>query len=222
MKDALPDIRQTIVTHLVKRYRPRAIILHGSRAKRLSRPRSDWDVYILCDKPVRARSEVLEGQHLDVDVIRLPTTSRALFLEVGSSWKDGEILFDDDSKIGANLMRALQRIYRQGKHLKTDQMEQKRAYMERTLGRLEDTLDQPELFFLRLGHFYDAAYNYWFDIRNEWTRPLYEAFPEITARDPLFAKHLRTLSGAVNNKIKLRAAKWIYSALFPHTQRPGT
>ncbi|MGZ3775842.1 MAG: nucleotidyltransferase domain-containing protein, partial [Pseudobdellovibrionaceae bacterium] len=57
-------MKQKIVDHLVVKYHPKAIILHGSRVEGLNRPNSDWDILVISKSGVQGKTEIFEGQSL--------------------------------------------------------------------------------------------------------------------------------------------------------------
>lgn len=206
--------QDNIVEHLKTVYQPDAIILHGSRARKKNRPTSDWDIYLVTRQELLSRtSEVFEGQILDINVIRFPLKTDGWADAFGSSLEVAEVLFDP-SGTGAEVMRVAKEIYSRGRGLTESEYQNKKHYFDRLVLRLNEYVAVPEIFFYYVGFLYEDAIRFWFELRDTWSKPVYEALPIIQTDDPEYFSQLKILFGRGVEEDKLKAAKMLRSKLF--------
>ena len=206
------DKKQAIIDHLVEKYHPKSIILHGSRAKGKNRLNSDWDMYVLVDSDIKGGSELYDGESLDVCLVHLPISKEDFVDTFGYTLNTAEILFDQDN-VAQTLLDEAKEAYAFGRKLTEAERQNRRNFMHRTLQRLEGYVDRPEAFFLYLGFFYEIALRYWFELRGLWSLPIYEALPYIQEKDPQYYTQLQSLSGHAANTEKWQIAQSMEKAL---------
>ncbi len=66
----------------------------------------------------------------------------------------------------------------------------------------------------RTRFFYEDAIRFWFELRNIWSKPVYEALPLIQMNDPEYFSQLRILFDQRTSEEKLCAARLIHTKLF--------
>lgn len=209
---------QRIAQYLVEKYNPLAIVLHGSRARGLNRANSDWDLYVFVDREgVVGVSELWNEFSLDVDIVKLPITAADFRNTFLGTLRVTRILYQrtpNDPELTA-LFTLAERTYAQSAPLSPERYERRKQYLHRLLLRLDGYLDQPELFFFYLACFYEELFVYWYEVRSEWSEPLYLAWPDIQGRDPEYAELMRKLIGPASPQNKLAAARALKQRLFP-------
>ncbi|TSC68060.1 MAG: hypothetical protein G01um101472_177 [Parcubacteria group bacterium Gr01-1014_72] len=202
-----------LVRHLVETYHPKAIILHGSRARGTERPHSDWDFMLLSDVPIHVetvRNSILD-ENVEVKVFLLPVEK--IIKTFGEKLRGGKAVYDPEG-IAAELLRQAEPLYEAPLNLSSAQRRAQILHIQGRLYGMKETIENAELFFDYLGDFYKYAMNLWFEtLHNMRPLPPTEALPYIHARDPKYYGLLRILSSAVSNREKLDAAEKIYNRL---------
>lgn len=86
-----------IIDYLIEKYRPKAIILHGSRLSDDAFPDTDYDLAIITDNPDAVRPEYYNGCQLDASGV----APQEAILKAGQTpiWPC-EVLFDGDDLLG--------------------------------------------------------------------------------------------------------------------------
>lgn len=74
---------QKLTQHILEKYKPLAIVLHGSRASGFARERSDWDFIILVDKETEVEREIIDGANMEVMALKLPFKEQKI---IGDKW----------------------------------------------------------------------------------------------------------------------------------------
>jgi predicted nucleotidyltransferase len=202
-----------IVEYLKDKYKAEAIILHGSRAKGKNRDNSDWDLIILTSLDIRGIPEEYLEQKLDVTTVRVPVDEKYI-REYTSFLNTGRVLFDNKESLGEQIVNKAKEYFLLGKNLTKEEIESRKQYLLRSIDRMEGVINSPEMFFLYLGFFYTKAIQYWFEIKNRFSKPAYEAFEDIKSQDQNYYSLLKVLHSQVPNEQKLNAAKEIIPLLF--------
>ncbi len=208
-------MEQKIAEYLKSKYNPLAVILHGSRATGKNRPNSDWDIVVLVDHEVLAVQEMFDGEAIDVEAVKMPLSDKQILDNFANHLNNARLLFDNKDRIGAQLIEKSRLLASMGRELSEDEYTSKKSFAYRLLGRLESFVENDGPFFYHLGNFYQRALRYWFELKKEWSMPVYEALPEIARRDSEYYKHLTVIYSNVSNKIKLESARWLRERLFP-------
>jgi predicted nucleotidyltransferase len=210
--------KDLIRNHLIEEYHPEAIILHGSRAKGKSRSNSDWDLYVLVRDETEGGTEELEGESLDIDIVRLPievVDYRARFretLQITDIWLD-------TNGIAKALVSQMALIYAEGRKLTDEEYQNRINFISRVVKRLESYSSEPSIFFYHLGLFYEKAIRYWFELQGKWSMPIYEALPYIAAHDPEYFHWLEALAGPQIPKEKIELVYEIQNRLSALNQK---
>lgn len=208
------SIKQQITDYLIQKYHPVAILLHGSRARGLNRPNSDWDLCVFVDRDVKDDGpELWNGESLDIDVVKLPITKEVFFETFLGTLQKTEVLYEQQGAAQSVLALA-EEIYEAPYDLSDKRRRNRKNYFHRLLLRLEGYVDHPVLFFYYLSGFYENIFPYWYELKGRWSQPLYVAWPEIQEEDPEYAELVRVLSSTASTNEKLDAAKQINQRLF--------
>tara|TARA_Y100000310_G_scaffold345243_1_gene463061 strand:+ start:2160 stop:2801 length:642 start_codon:yes stop_codon:yes gene_type:complete len=209
---------EKILNHLQK-YKPQAVILHGSRAKGIERSSSDWDLYVLtteAEEEWKPLIETVYGADLDVDIIRLPVANDKLMEFFGATLMHSKILMDSEQGDAKELIAKVQEKYAKGRVVSKEEMESSLSHMRRVVDRLQETEEGSGVFEYHLSVLYQIAVQYWFEIHKEWSRPIYEALPFIQEKDSAYHGHLSTIYGKNDGVAKREAARQLLTLLQQH------
>jgi predicted nucleotidyltransferase len=204
---------EKIVEYLKEKYNPVGIILHGSQASGKHRKGSDWDIVVLVDKPTEDEQEIYEGEVLDTETVVVPLSDEQILKYFENHLSHARILFDKDG-VAEDIVSRSRRLALQGRKLPEAEYRSKRSFLHRLISRLESFKDNQGAFFYHLASFYQRSIRYWFELKNEWSKTIYEALPEIEARDPEFYKLIEILNKNSTSIEKIAAAKKINDLLF--------
>lgn len=209
------DQEQKITEYIKQKYNPKAIILHGSRARGFNRSNSDWDMYVFVDNTIEGGSENHEGENLDIAIMYLPLEEYDFIDTFGTTLKGAKILYDTDN-IAVNLIAEAENIYGKGRILSERDVLNRKNRGARLLERIKGTVTKPELQLYHLGAFYESVIRYWYELKGEWQQPPYVALDEIQSRDPKFYNLLLIMATDNNCNDKANAADKVYQSLFPN------
>ncbi|MBI2030781.1 nucleotidyltransferase domain-containing protein [Candidatus Kaiserbacteria bacterium] len=211
------ETAQKIVDHLRGAYHPVAILLHGSRAAGKNRPHSDWDIVLLFDAEVPAKSgyEGIEGEDVDWKAVQLPLEQKNILSTFGPRLQEARVLWESGSAGSLLLEQALAE-YRKGVHFDETELKSARQFFEHKISGMKDDRDTPYMFLRHLSVLYAKASNFWFNVlHNEFSKPFYVAVPTIQSKDPEYYQRLMVLcSSSYSNDEKIKAAEWINKKLF--------
>lgn len=206
------DIREKIVGYLKEKYRPIAIISHGSRSSNYFTPQSDWDFWVITDLEVGSSVEDFEGQSLDVMIAKYPIEGEVAQI-FGGTLQNARVLFDTNGK-GEEILKNAREIYQQGRNLSDKERENRLDFITRRLKKLEDNTDNPGVFFFHLGTFYDRALRYWFEVKqNQWPKHPAIGLQVIKKNDHQYFDLLKVLFSENSSSKKLEAAREIVTGL---------
>ena len=206
-------MEQKIIEYIKSRYNPKAIILHGSRARGLNRDNSDWDLYVFIDSNIEGGTENFNGENLDVSIMYLPLEEYDFIDTFGPTLKGAKILFDTD-ELAQKLIDEAEKIYGQSRVLSERDIQNRKNRGARLLERIKGTINQPELQLYHLGAFYESVIRYWYELKGEWQQPPYLALEDIHQRDPEFHRYLIVMATSSDYQEKAEAAKSAYYSLF--------
>src|SRR3989344_9589319 len=89
-----------IANELREKYKPRAIVLHGSRAIGKARPRSDWDVFLLFSGkiPKNMNREVVAGEDVEWKAVLLPVEDAHIQDTFGIQLQYARVLLEESGE----------------------------------------------------------------------------------------------------------------------------
>jgi predicted nucleotidyltransferase len=208
-------MQEQITEHLKEKYGAEIIILHGSRATGKSRENSDWDLFVFTKKDVKREVEDFNNNKLDVYIVKMPVVTEEFVDDYGYVLNTAKIILDDTENAGQKIIEEAKTMYVLGKKLTDSQLTNRNNFMSRTLDRMSAYADQPEYFLLYLGYFYERTFQYWFEMKGKYSKPIYDAIPQIKQEDPEYYILIQELSSSSkSNQDKLSAAGKIFSLLF--------
>lgn len=173
-----------ILEHLKQKYRPDAVILHGSRARGYERELSDWDIVLLFNKKPDYKSgrELFENQNIEFSIHTLPITD--IFETFSSKLQDAVVLYEVNNE-GARLLNDAMAFYSKGVHWSHEKLEAHKLWFQGRLDGMKNYVDTPEIFYKYFGDMYDRIFNYWYWLKqNQHSQPIYVALKDIQQIDP--------------------------------------
>jgi predicted nucleotidyltransferase len=177
-------MKEKIVEQLKEKYRPVAIILHGSRANGMAREKSDWDFFLLFDSektPGNFR-EVVDGQNIEVQSVTLPVGD--ILDAFGTKLIGAQVLFENEEE-GTKSLEDARAFYSKGFTAPESWPDGPNLLMRGKVDGMKDYVDTPALFYKYFSNFYPRALDYWYTVlHGEYSKPAYLALPEIQKRDP--------------------------------------
>lgn len=180
-----------LVAYLTKKYNPKAILLHGSRARGDAIDGSDYDLDLITQNPDLIRPESYNGYALDMGGIS--PTEKILKAGETSIWPY-LVLFDDANRLGERLAKRTHEAFEKGPApLTKEEIENRINYLKRLMQRLQGRGKDPLARFYYLGDFYQRVLRYWCELNQKWTVSIYLLLPRIANEDPVFYQYLKDL-----------------------------
>ncbi len=215
----MQEIEQKIVEYLKEKYNPLGIILHGSRARGDAGKNSDWDLLVLVTDDFEQVSYggEIDGQVIDPKIVKAPIME-AFFKKHNyliPALAGGKILFDVNENALSTINFA-KKLDDKGMDLSSLEIENRRQFMLRSLGRLTDSLENIELFNYRIGNdFASRAIDWWFMVlNNKWSESARIALETIKKDDPEYFSWIEIILGNKDSQSKLVACENVYKKLF--------
>ncbi|OHA92923.1 MAG: hypothetical protein A3D37_01485 [Candidatus Zambryskibacteria bacterium RIFCSPHIGHO2_02_FULL_38_22] len=206
-------MEELITTYLKEKYNPLAIILYGSRASNKANKDSDWDFVILVENEIEVVIEMIEGQIVDLDVIKLPVSKDELIKQFDGTLQISKVVFDTND-IANKLLESIKEVYSKGRNLRAKELENRKNFITRRLNKLESSLENNAMFFFHLGIFFEKAVQYWFEIKkNRWKVAPATALKIVEEEDKNYSDLLGVLYSNLSNQEKLDSARKIISLL---------
>lgn len=182
---------ETIVTYLKSKYGPKAILLHGSRARGDAFDTSDYDLALIIQQPGLAKPEFYNGCNLDVSGVS--PTERILTSGQTPIWPC-LVLFDDADGLGGGLAKQTLEAFEKGPlPLEREEFENRCHFSKRLLQRIQGRGLDPLVRFYYMGNFYERVLRYWCELNQKWTMSVYLLQPFIAKEDPVFYQYLKDL-----------------------------
>jgi hypothetical protein len=182
---------ENLVAYLKTKYHPKAILLHGSRARGDAFDASDYDLALITPESDVIRPESYNGCALDMSGIS-PTEK---ILKAGQTpiWPC-LVLFDDADRLGEGLERRTHEAFEKGPiPLAREEVENRCNFSKRLLQRIQACATDPLVRFYYLGDFYDRVLRYWCELNQKWTMSVHRLLPLIATEDTVFYQYLKDL-----------------------------
>jgi len=180
-----------ILSYLRTKYSPKAILLHGSRARGDSFEKSDYDLVLITENPDHPRPEYYEECALDIDGVS-PTET---ILKAGQTpiWPC-VVLYDDEDGLGESLAQETKLAFMKGPiPLTKEELGNRRNFSKRLIQRLQGRGEDPMVRFYYMGDFYQRVLRYWCELNQRWTMSVHLLLPHIAHEDPVFYQMLKDL-----------------------------
>lgn len=204
-----------IFEYLKNLYDPIAIVLTGSRVTGNISSHSDWDIYVFTNQEFKSGLNEHAGELLDITLIKYPTPTDFILDTKYHPEQHLKIIYDLSGGWINEIVERTKDKYTKGPSdipaVEYERLKKiMRRYIQKVLGRRETK----GLAFYYLGIFYEISLRLWFQIRNEWPLPPYEALPHIQKSDPKFFELLEEIQDSNNTNGQIVAAEGIYKKLF--------
>lgn len=189
------DQRDHIINFLKKKYRPKAIILAGSRAVNQHAENSDWDLFLFCKKEYRGGFFRWNGSLLDLTFRTWPTSKDYVLTIPYGPLYPVQVLYDETHGELKKILKRTEKVYRAGplKSYKEGCAERLQK-LDRWKTKIEKHESHPEIQFYYAGYAYEFFIRVWFEQQNLWPLPPAEAFPFIKRQDLQFWKLLNSFT----------------------------
>lgn len=208
-------MQDNIVSYLIEKYQPDAVILHGSRARGKERVHSDWDFILLYTKPTDIKSGRLlhENQNIEFSVHVLPVLD--IFDAFSAKLQGAKVLCEKDN-IGTTLLQQAADYYAQGVHWPQEKIASHKIWVEGRINGMKDNIDNPMVFHKYYTDLYSRIFNYWYWLlQNRHSQPIYVATEEIATEDPSYHKLVTDLIDPKSSPLqKITVAKNVQTILF--------
>lgn len=208
-------MKEKILKHLIEKYNPDAIILHGSRARNISREKSDWDFIILFNQPTEHKSgrEYFLNQNIEFTIATFPVSD---ILEKFSTKLQKAIVLFEKNNSGTILLNEATIIYNQGVDWSEEKIMNHRLWMQGRIDGMQDHINRPEIFYKYFSDFYPRIFDYWYLILHKsYSQPIYIAIEEIKDLDNEYYELIIKLSNqSTSLEDKVIVAKEIRDILF--------
>jgi hypothetical protein len=183
--------QDNIISYLRAKYNPKAILLHGSRARGDAVETSDYDLVLITEKPEIVRPEYYEGYALDVGGISpIEEILRSAYVPL---WPC-QVLFDDSGHLGNQLAKRTEATFMQGPPpLTHEEIENRCNFSRRLITRIQGRGADPLVRFYYMGDFYQRILRYWCELRQKWPLSVHPLLLLIAAEDALFYQLLQGL-----------------------------
>lgn len=208
-------MEKEITEYLKEKYSPRVVILVGSRAVGTETEKSDWDIFLFCEKEYSSGFFEWSSQLLDLTFHDWPKPSDwVLTIPYGPLWP-AKVLFDDTNGIFEKILGRTKTTYEIGP-LKAYSIgcAERLQKLERWRGKMEKYKNEPEIQFYYAGYIYEFLVRIWFEQQNLWSEPPARALPLIKDKDLEFWKLLSgfgSTKGGEQSEITNKIVEKLYS-----------
>jgi predicted nucleotidyltransferase len=178
------NTEQELTEYLTEKYKPVAIVLHGSRANGMSRDHSDWDIVMFTNQDTKPLTrEIVFGANLELKQIILPVPENK-FLGFFFRTENAKILYDPQS-IAKKLLELNDSKIKEGNQFTQEDRTMRYGFLSSALDGIGDYRDDPLNLFDKKIDFYTRIVESWFRFKKTEFEPShYIAFPTIKTEDP--------------------------------------
>jgi hypothetical protein len=199
---------EKITHYLCLKFQPKAILLHGSRARRDAFEKSDYDIALISENPEKITPEVYEGKNLDL--FGIPFNQEVLLAGDVPLWPC-IILHDDGDGLGKKIADNTEVIYLKGPHpLSEREVENRRQFSKRLIDRLQGRQSDEMVRQYYLSSFYTRVVRYWCELNQVWPQSAHRTLPYISEKDPIFYQLLKDLWTEKEHDITLKIHEYLF------------
>jgi predicted nucleotidyltransferase len=208
-----PTLEQ-VTAYIVDTYKPRAIILHGSRANGMAKEHSDWDILLITDSGAKPQREIVFGANLEYSEIRLPILEDKEY-PFQYRTENSKVLYDPEN-ITEKLLAKIDALYQKGKSFTEKDRIARRSYLLSSLDGIADYADNPLIMFDKKTDFYTRINLSWYQfMKKEYCPSPYIAYPRIQKDDPEFYTLIQGFVAASTSTELIAIGNKIVEKLFP-------
>lgn len=208
-------MQDAIIDHLREKYKPDAIILHGSRARGKEREHSDWDFIFLYNSPGQGCNgrEMFNNQNIEFSSHAIPVND--IEEEFSIKLRGAKVVYEAGT-IGTDLLNEASMYYEQGVYWSAEKINNHRLWAQGRIDGMRDNIGNPLIFTKYFTDFYQKIFNYWYWIlQHSHSQPVYVAVEEIERKDPEFYVLLKSFASSDSSlEEKVEIAEKIKSRLF--------
>lgn len=205
-----------LVEDLIHKYQPEGLVLHGSRANNNAKKHSDWDIFVFLTQKTKHQVEtyILSGEHIDACQVLLPLTLEDKWPNFVPQLAQGTIIYDPNN-ILSEVHSQIHDLFLKGPEpLSIEEVENRKRFWRRAIGRLEDNILNPIVFNMKFGIFYERMVRYFMEKHNKWDAPLYKSLPLVLDLDPQYYNLIEQLSSSRSPQEKVKLCKQAFSHIF--------
>jgi hypothetical protein len=200
--------KDDITRHLVLEYKPKAILLAGSRAQGLGSEGSDWDIYVYADKDYQSRYVMWMGYRLDLTIREWKSVAGSPLTNPYGPLFPVVILYDATHGVLDSMLRKTQAIHNKGpRKAYPIGCAERREKLLRWVEKLAKHEASPEMSLYYSGIAFEALVRVWFEERNLWPLPPTQAFAFIARKDRSYSRLLSKFATATEADRPKLAAK---------------
>lgn len=208
-------MEEKIVEYLKEKYTPKAFILVGSRAADEATEYSDWDIVLYVGTNIDSTSELFKGQFLDIEFIKLPVSDDHILQTSFAPDSRMKILIDTPDGIAQRIVEQTHGRIKQGpKKLTDEEYSKRKKKLYRLLQKCMARPDDEGYVFIYIGAVHEFALRYYFELRQEWSKPAYKALAHLREHDPDTYELFESIQGKTDSREKIKAGKKLYEKLF--------
>jgi hypothetical protein len=205
-------MEEKIRDYLLSKYKPQALLIHGSRANGNHRPGSDWDFAAFVNKPtVQMREIIFETENIDMRIFHIPIIDEEIKKYCFYFHDQNVKVIHDPKNITEDIIKKATLFFNSPRIPTPTEINSGKNRLRILIAGMEDYKDEQEAFFRKLCEFYQWSLTYWFwMIRNSYMQQVYKSLPIIKKEDPDYYNLLQIIAGNGTNDQKIEAAKLIH------------
>lgn len=209
------NTEQKLSKYIINKYKPKALLIHGSRSNGYAREHSDWDFAIIVTDDIEIKRKIFAKANIEVRVLKLPFNED----NIDGKWlvlrKDNTRILFDPNNLSENIIEKVTAFYNKPREFDPSYKNEHKAWFRSQLDGMIDYQYEQEAFFRKLGELYLRVIQYWFHFLNLTYMPqVYKSLPQIKNKDPEYYKLLKVLSNNFTNQEKIQAAEDIYHRIW--------
>ncbi len=202
------NLEAQIVKHLVKKYKPLAIFLIGSRARDYARGDSDWDIIILTKNRNEYLGELFMEQELDIHLKKISDIKNDVLRNHWNPYEKVRLTYDHSHGKARKILDTTAKVYARGpKKLSPSEYQARERWDKRKLAKVIRYQLDPMLFFHHLGLLFQEISTHWFELKGRWSQDPLHAFEFFKSHDKKFYNLLKAISGPGASSKKIQAAR---------------
>lgn len=209
-------MEEKLTNHIVEKYQPVAVLIHGSRASGYAREHSDWDFAILVDKDTDVEREIIDNANVEIRVLKLPFEDQKI---IGDKWlalRKGNVkVLYDPQKVADAIIEKVTKYYTTPIAWKDSEIFGHKAWYRSHIDGMIDYQNDHLAFYRKLSELYTRSIMYWFHfLHNTYMPQVYLSLPRIEKEDPEQYELLGILASTASNQDKIAAAEKIYNHIW--------
>lgn len=181
-------MKEILVKYIQEKYKPLAIVLHGSRANGYAREHSDWDFLIFTTEDMNPTRDIHSGANIEIKQVVLPLSDEKIKDTFGFFFRTENIeVLSDSGNIVSELLAKNEAILKEGNSFGEVSKKARYAFLKSALDGMVDYKEDALGMFSKKTDFYDRVVPAWFRFLHREFKPSdYLALPRIKKDDPEF------------------------------------